>query len=70
MKMSGKMSYVFGLLIAKVALSSASKGGSYIHGMGGKEYDIIKDSFSGNFNIPVAGKTRLQKNAYVKFWRF
>ena len=44
-------------------------GGSYIRAMGGEEYDIIKDFFIGNFNVPVADRTRLQKGVYVKFWR-
>ena len=64
------MSFVFGLLIAIVVFSSASKRGSYIHAMVDEEYDIIiKDFFTGNFNVPVADRTRLQKSAYVKFWR-
>ena len=29
-------------------------GGSYIRAMGDEEYDIIKDFFIGNFNVPVA----------------
>ena len=29
----------------------------------------MKDIFSGNFNVPVADRTRLQKSAYVKLWR-
>ena len=37
--------------------------------MGDEEYDIIKDFFAGNFNVPVGDRTRLQKSAYVKFWR-
>ena len=65
-----KMNFVFGLLIAIVVSSSTSKRGSYIHAMGDQEYDIIKDLFTGNFNVPVADKTRLQKSAYLKFWRF
>ena len=65
--MCGKMSFVFGLLIAIVVFSSGSKGGLYIHAMGEEEYNIIKDFFTGNFNVPVADRTRLQKNAYVKF---
>ena len=35
--MRGKMSFVFGLLIALAVFSSASKGGSYIHSMGDEE---------------------------------
>ena len=58
------MSFVFGLLIEIVVFNSASK-----VEMGGEEYDIIKDFFTGNFNVPVADKTRLQERAYVKFWR-
>ena len=27
--------------------------GSYIDAMGDEEYDIIKDFFTGNFNVPV-----------------
>ena len=62
------MSFVFGLLIAIVVFSSASKRGSYIHAMVDEEYDIIiKDFFTGNFNVPVPDRTRLQKSAYVKF---
>ena len=37
--------------------------------MGDEEYDIIKDFFTCNFNIPAVDRTRLQKSAYVKFWR-
>ena len=58
--MCGKMSFVFGLLIA-------SKGESYIHAMGDDKYDIIKDFFTGNVNVPVTNRTRLQNSAYVKF---
>ena len=54
------MSFVFGLLIA-------SKGESYIHAMGDDKYDIIKDFFTGNVNVPVTNRTRLQNSAYVKF---
>ena len=25
--------------------------------------------FTGSFNVPVVDRTRLQKSAYVKFWR-
>ena len=67
--MCGKTSFVFRLLIAIVIFSSASKGGSYIHAMGDEECDIIKDFFTGNFNVPVASRTRLQKSTYVNFWR-
>ena len=56
------MSFVLGLLIATVVFNSASKGGTFIHAMGDEEYDIIKDFFTGNFNVPVADRTR-----YVKF---
>ena len=31
-----------------------------MHPMGDKEYDITKDFFTGNFNIPVADRTLLQ----------
>ena len=65
--MCGKMSFVLGLLIATVVFSSASNRGTFIHAMGDEEYDIIKDFFTGNFNVPVADRTRLQKSAYVKF---
>ena len=41
-KMCGKMSFVFGLLIAIVVFSSASKRGSYIYAMKDEEYDVIK----------------------------
>ena len=58
------MSFVFGLLIAIVVFNSASK-----VKMGGEECDIIKDFFTGNFNVPVADKTRLLERAFVKFWR-
>ena len=30
---------------------------------------MIKDFFTGNFNVSVADKSRLQKSAYVKCWR-
>ena len=66
--MCGKKSFVFGLLTAIVVFSSASKGGSYIYTMGDEEYNIIKDFFNGNFNVPVADRARLRKNAYVNFW--
>ena len=49
--------------------SSTSKVGSYTRAMGDEENDIIKDLFTGNFNVPVADRRRLQKSAYVKFWR-
>ena len=68
-KMCGKMSFALDLLIAIVVFSSASKGRSYIHAIIDEEYHIIKDFFTGNFNVPVAARTQLQKNAYVKFWR-
>ena len=64
-----KMSFAFGMLIAIVIFSSASQVGSYIHAMKDEEYDIIKDFFSGNFNVPVADRKLLQVTAYVKFWR-
>ena len=56
-EMCGKMSFVFGLLIAIVVFSSASKGGLYIHATGDGEYDIIKDFFTCNFIVPVADQT-------------
>ena len=65
--MCGKMSFVIGLLIATVVFISPSMGQSYIHATGDEEFDIIKDSFTGNFNVPVADRTRLEKSAYVKF---
>ena len=52
------MSFVFGMLIAVVIFSSASQVGSYIHAMKDEEYDIIKDFFTVNFNVPVAGEHR------------
>ena len=58
------MSFVFGMLIAIVVFNSASK-----VEMGGEEYDIIKDFFTGNSKVPVADKTRLQERAFVKFLR-
>ena len=58
------MSFVFGMLIAIVVFNSASK-----VEMGGEEYDIIKDFFTGNFKVPVADKTRLQERAFVTFLR-
>ena len=66
--MCGKMSFVFGLLIAIVVFSSASIGGLYIHPMGDEEYDIIKDFFTGNFIVPVADQTEHDYKR-VKFWR-
>ena len=48
--MFGKTSFVFGLLIAIVVFSSASKGRLCIHAMGEEVYDIMKDFFTGNFN--------------------
>ena len=65
--MCGKISFAFGLLIAIGVSSSATMGVSYIYAMGDEEYDIIKDFFTGNFNVPVADRTGLQKSAYVKF---
>ena len=59
--MFGKMSFVFDLLIAIVVLSSASKVGW--------GYNIIKDFFTGNINVPIADRTLLQKSAYVKCCR-
>ena len=53
------MNFVFDLLIAIVVFSSTSKRGSYMHAMGDEEYNIIKDLFTGNFNVPVADKARL-----------
>ena len=35
---------MFGLLIAIIVFSSASKGGSYIHAMGDEQYDVINIS--------------------------
>ena len=67
--MCGKTSFVFGLLIAIVVFSSASKGRLCIHAMGEEVHDIMKDFFTGNFNIRVADRTRLQKSAFVKFLR-
>ena len=61
------LSFVFGLLIAIVVFSFASKGGSYIHAMENEECDIR--FFTGSFNVPAADRTRLQKSVYVKFWR-
>ena len=66
-KMCGKKRFVFGLLIAIVVFSSGFKGGSHIHAMGDEEYNIIKDFFTGNFNVQVTDKTPLQKSTYVKF---
>ena len=63
------MSFVFGLLKAIVILSSASEVRYYIHAMKDEEYDIIKDFFTGNFNVPVADRTLLQTIAYLKFRR-
>ena len=54
------MSFVFSLLIAKLFFSSGSNEVSYMHPMGDKEYDITKDFFTGNFNVPVADRTLLQ----------
>ena len=42
-KMCGKISSLFGLLIAIGIFNSASQGGLYIHAMGDDEYVIIKD---------------------------
>ena len=56
--MYGKMSFVFDLLIAIVVFSSTSKGGSF--GTCDGTLGIMKDIFSGNFNVPVADRTRLQ----------
>ena len=63
------MSFVVGLLIGIVAFSSASMGGSYIQAMGDEKYDMVKDFFTNNFNLPVADRSRLQKSVYEKFWR-
>ena len=48
-KLFENMSFVFGLLVAKIVFSSTSKCGSYIPAKGDEEYDIIKDFFTGNF---------------------
>ena len=41
--MRGKLSFMFGLLIAIVVFSSDPKERSYIHAMKDEEYDIIKN---------------------------
>ena len=66
--MCGKTIFVFGLLIAIVVFSCVSMGESNKHAMRDEQYNIMKDFFTGNFNVPVADRTRLQKSAYVKFW--
>ena len=50
------------LVNIKTFFSSGSNEVSYMHPMGDKEYDITKDFFTGNFNIPVADRTLLQQN--------
>ena len=39
------------------------------HAVSEAEYEILVNLVKGEFNIPVKERTRLQKNAIIKFWR-
>ena len=39
------------------------------HAVSEEEYEILVNLVKGEFNTPVKERTRLQKNAIIKFWR-
>ena len=40
-----------------------------IHAFGEQEYSIFVQLTKGAFSVPVKERTRIQKNAVIKFWR-
>ena len=40
-----------------------------IHSIDEEEYKVLVDLAKGEFSVPVKQRTRIQKNAVVKFWR-
>ena len=41
----------------------------YFHSLSDKAYETLLLLVQGNFNVPVAERTREQTNAVVRFWR-
>jgi len=47
----------------------AEKKGGYLHPLSDEAYETILLLVQGNFNVPVAERTREQRNAVVRYWR-
>ena len=47
----------------------AEKRGGYLHPLSDEAYETILLLVQGNFNVPVAERTREQRNAVVRYWR-
>ena len=47
----------------------AEKKGGYFHSLSDEAYETLLLLVQGNFNVPVAERTREQRNAVVRYWR-
>ena len=47
----------------------AEKKGGYFHPLSDKPYETLLLLVQGKFNVPVAERTREQRNAVVRYWR-
>lgn len=47
----------------------AEKKGRYFHSLSDEAYETLLLLVQGNFNVPVAERTREQRNAVVRYWR-
>lgn len=66
--------FIFLCCLLVISFTSSAKGkkkqrGEYIHPFSDEAYETMLSLVQGTFNVPVAERTREQKNAVVRFWR-
>lgn len=74
MKMAIDRAIIFLCCLLVISFTSSAKGkkkqrGEFIHPFSDEAYETMLSLVQGTFNVPVAERTREQKNAVVRFWR-
>ena len=68
--MAGKWILAFlSLLMLTCCIFGSKKKEVYLHPLNDVTYETILLLVQGKFNVPVAERTREQKNAVVRYWR-
>ena len=74
MKMAINRAVIFLCCLLVISFTSSAsrkekQRGKYSHPFSDEGYETMLSLVQGTFNVPVAERTREQKNAVVRFWR-